>query len=60
MTIRGKAAADGWREVALGDVCAKIGSGATPCGGKDVYLKKGPYLLGQSRNVYNDGFQRNG
>ena len=56
MTIRGKAAAHGWREVAPGDVCAKIGSGATPCGGKDVCLKEGPYLPGRSRNVYNDGF----
>ena len=49
-----------WREVLLGDVCAKIGSGATPRGGKDVYLQDGPYSLIRSQNVYNDGFHRDG
>ena len=48
------------RKVALGDVCTKIGSGATPRGGKDVYLDKGPYTLIRSQNVYNDGFHRDG
>ncbi len=51
---------DEWREVTLGDVCAKIGSGATPRGGKDVYLQDGPYTLIRSQNVYNDGFHRDG
>ena len=60
MTIRGKAAARGRRKAAPGDVCPKIGSGAAPCGGKDVCPKEGSYLPGRSRNVYNDGFQRNG
>ena len=51
---------EGWRKVALGDVCTKIGSGATPRGGKDVYLDEGPYTLIRSQNVYNDGFHRDG
>ena len=49
-----------WREVALGDVCTKIGSGATPRGGRDVYLEDGPYALIRSQNVHNDGFHRDG
>ena len=49
-----------WREVTLGDVCSKIGSGATPRGGRDVYLRDGPYTLIRSQNVYNDGFHRDG
>ena len=49
-----------WRKVALGVVCTKIGSGATPRGGKDVYLNEGPYTLIRSQNVYNDGFHRDG
>ena len=49
-----------WREVTLGDVCTKIGSGATPRGGRDVYLEEGPYTLIRSQNVYNDGFHRDG
>ena len=49
-----------WREVVLGDVCTKIGSGATPRGGKDVYLEEGTYTLIRSQNVYNDGFHRDG
>ena len=49
-----------WREVVLGDVCTKIGSGATPRGGRDVYLAEGPYTLIRSQNVYNDGFHRDG
>ena len=50
----------GWGEVLLGDVCVKIGSGATPRGGKDVYLQDAPYSLIRSQNVYNDGFHRDG
>ena len=45
-----------WREVTLGDMCTKIGSGATPRGGKDVYLDEGRCKLIRSQNVYNDGF----
>ena len=50
----------GWREVTLGDVCTKIGSGATPRGGKDVYLEQGTCALIRSQNVHNDGFHREG
>ena len=49
-----------WQEVALGEVCTKIGSGATPRGGRDVYLQNGPYSLIRSQNVHNDGFHRDG
>ena len=49
-----------WREVTLGDVCTKIGSGATPRGGRDVYLEQGVYSLIRSQNVHNDGFHRDG
>ena len=55
-----RTAIEGWRKAALGDVCTKIGSGATPRGGKDVYLDEGPYTLIRSQNVYNDGFHRVG
>ena len=52
---------DGGRQkVTLGEICAKIGSGATPRGGKDVYLDEGTYALIRSQNVYNDGFHRDG
>ncbi len=49
-----------WSEVTLGKVCTKIGSGATPRGGKDVYLDEGPCTLIRSQNVYNDGFHHAG
>ena len=54
------AASNGWREVKLGDVCTKIGSGATPRGGRDVYVEQGAYALIRSQNVHNDGFHRDG
>jgi type I restriction enzyme, S subunit len=47
------------RTVRLGDVCEKIGSGATPRGGGDVYLSLGTALI-RSQNVYNDGFKKEG
>jgi type I restriction enzyme, S subunit len=49
-----------WRPIHLGEVCTKIGSGATPRGGSDVYLASGPYALIRSQNVYNDGFHHDG
>lgn len=49
-----------WQEVVLGGVCLKIGSGATPRGGKSVYLDEGEYTLIRSQNVYNDGFHHDG
>ncbi len=53
-------AQNGWREVTLGEACTKIGSGATPRGGRDVYLEQGSYALIRSQNVHNDGFHRDG
>lgn len=49
-----------WNWNRLGDHCLKIGSGATPKGGKDGYLENGPFTLIRSQNVYNDGFTPNG
>jgi len=43
----------------LGNVCSKIGSGATPRGGSDVYLTEGVSLI-RSQNVYNDRFAPEG
>jgi len=45
-----------WAVVRLGDHCIKIGSGATPTGGKQAYLAAGPYRLIRSQNVHNEGF----
>jgi len=44
----------------LGDHCLKIGSGATPRGGKKAYLSNGPFALIRSQNVYNDHFSHDG
>jgi type I restriction enzyme S subunit len=44
----------------LGDHCEKIGSGATPRGGKEGYLSEGPYSLIRSQNVHNHGFEFSG
>ena len=49
-----------WESVRLRDVCEKIGSGATPRGGKEVYLSDGPCALIRSQNVRNDGFRHDG
>ena len=49
-----------WPEATLRDVCTRIGSGATPRGGKDVYLEEGGYTLIRSQNVHNDNFHRAG
>ena len=49
-----------WIRLRLGDVCAKIGSGATPRGGSKVYMEEGEVALIRSQNVYNDGFRREG
>ena len=51
---------NGWHNMVLGEVCTKIGSGATPKGGKNTYLPQGPYALIRSQNVYNDGFAHEG
>lgn len=46
-------------KVRLGDICEKIGSGATPRGGSEVYIEKGVALI-RSQNIYNDGFRKGG
>jgi type I restriction enzyme S subunit len=51
---------DNWAPIRLGDVCTKIGSGATPHGGSNVYLQKGEITLIRSQNVHNEGFRRDG
>ena len=60
VSVDGTGSQSEWREFPLGDVCTKIGSGATPRGGRDVYLQDGPYTLIRSQNVHNDGFHRDG
>lgn len=49
-----------WTSINLGEVCTKIGSGATPRGGSDVYLATGPFALIRSQNIYNHGFRHDG
>lgn len=49
-----------WNVRRLGDSCLKIGSGATPRGGKDAYIEHGLFKLIRSQNVYNDGFSSAG
>ncbi len=48
-----------WKEYKLGDVCLKIGSGATPSGGKEAY-KGGHYSLVRSQNVLDFSFSYDG
>lgn len=48
-----------WETVKLGDVCSKIGSGATPRGGSTVYIEKGITFI-RSQNVYNLSFNYSG
>ncbi len=44
----------------LGDFCLKVGSGATPRGGKEVYLDLGEFSLIRSQNVLNNHFSTHG
>ena len=60
VSVDGAVSQSEWRESPLGDVCTKIGSGATPRGGRDVYLQDGLYTLIRSQNIYNDSFHRDG
>lgn len=48
-----------WKECRLGDLCTKIGSGATPSGGKEAY-KGGDFALIRSQNVLDFEFSHNG
>lgn len=47
----------GWEVKALGELCSKIGSGATPRGGNESYKDEGISLI-RSLNVYNNEFRR--
>jgi len=49
-----------WPQIRLGDHCIKIGSGATPRGGKEAYLDSGEFRLIRSQNIYNEGFSQSG
>ena len=53
-------ATDRWVTISLRRACTKIGSGATPRGGKDVYLPGGLCALIRSQNVFNKGFRHEG
>lgn len=46
---------EGWKTAVLAELTTKIGSGATPRGGKDVYLDDGVALI-RSQNVYDSEF----
>jgi type I restriction enzyme, S subunit len=49
-----------WKKYKLGDICIKIGSGATPKGGKEVYLDSGAYAFIRSQNVLDFSFSYDG
>ena len=51
---------EGWGKIKLREACTKIGSGATPRGGKEVYLDNGPYSLIRSQNILDFHFSYNG
>ena len=46
----------GWEQKSLGEISSKIGSGATPRGGKEAYQENGITLI-RSKNVYNGQFE---
>ena len=48
-----------WKEYKLGEICSKIGSGATPKGGKEAYLG-GKTSLIRSQNVLDFSFSWDG
>lgn len=48
-----------WKTYKLGEIADKIGSGATPKGGKQAYLEKGISLI-RSQNVLDFYFSKNG
>ncbi|MCC6983608.1 MAG: restriction endonuclease subunit S [Bauldia sp.] len=49
-----------WPTAELGPRAAKIGSGATPRGGRDAYLADGPFALIRSQNVHDFKFHPDG
>jgi type I restriction enzyme S subunit len=50
---------DGWSNASLGEITSKIGSGATPTGGKTSYKTSGIPLI-RSMNVHFSGFTNEG
>ena len=46
---------EGWKIGTLGEVCSKIGSGATPKGGKDSYTNDGVSFI-RSMNIFDFSF----
>lgn len=48
-----------WKAVKLGDICTKIGSGATPTGGASAYKTEGTSLI-RSQNILDFSFSNNG
>lgn len=48
-----------WKEYKLGEICSKIGSGATPKGGKEAYLGGATSLI-RSQNVLDFAFSWDG
>jgi len=49
-----------WKSYRLKEITKKIGSGATPRGGKEAYLEKSHIALIRSQNVLDFSFSRNG
>lgn len=45
---------DTWAWCRLGEICSKVGAGATPKGGSNVYVSRGVKLL-REQNVHDDG-----
>ena len=45
---------EGWEEKTLKDLTSKIGSGATPKGGRKVYIEKGCHLIRSMNVQYNE------
>jgi type I restriction enzyme S subunit len=53
--------AESWPEVSLVDITTKIGSGSTPRGGSETYLKeRAEYALVRSQNVFDRHFESDG
>lgn len=48
-----------WEYMKLGDICTKIGSGATPKGGSTVYVENGTSFI-RSQNIYSLSFKYDG
>jgi type I restriction enzyme S subunit len=51
---------NGFQTKRLIELCTKIGSGATPRGGKETYLKHGNIFLIRSQNVLDFSFSLDG